>query len=194
MIKRLKHWRTKFRCKYNFYTDAQKKHISTEYVEFIAESKRIAQDIETSSREFTKTKLNGTCPKCQNTDIVDKIARTHGSGSVRGGGMLGFNHVEGSSRTDTDPVSHCNGCGHQWKKYGYDYTYEFEITKRFLEELCEHIINGVEMSDWRLKRVENITAEGIWMLISASSYRHYGIMSKMTLPILREKYKTIYDE
>ena len=74
---------------------------------------------ESRKKDRARNDADNKCPHCGNTnesDIVNKIARTHGK--VGGDFALGFGSVYGS--TDTDDVRHCNVCGNQWKKAKYE--------------------------------------------------------------------------
>ena len=173
-------------------TTEQRQIIVGEYNAFLSDSEERAEMMDEYYRKDAE-KRNNTCPKCGGTEVVHKIARTHGSGSVSGGGFLSFNHVSGSSKMDTDPVNHCNGCGHQWKKVSGDFSYAFEHTRKALQKLSAHLIHGKELSNYYAKRFKGMKAESIWRLIDASRYKQFGDMSKVTLDMLKDEYKSIYD-
>ena len=60
---------------------------------------------------------NEKCPNCGLKDIVNRIARVQGSGSVSGSFVWGSGSISGSSSSDTNEVNNCNSCSNQWKKY-----------------------------------------------------------------------------
>lgn len=53
---------------------------------------------------------NSTCPRCTKKNVVDKIRRVRGE--VSGDFFLGTGSIYG--QTDTEAVSHCVSCGHEW--------------------------------------------------------------------------------
>ena len=141
-------------------------------------------------------KNDGKCPNCGATKIVNKIARTQGSGSVSGSFSLGFGSVYGSSSSDTNEVNHCNGCGNQWKKYKPNYKWSNDIYKEWMKNIIDYnegnVWNWVEKT-MKLLEENDPYAETMYKILNEISYDLYR-SDDLTLSRLRKLYKSVYDK
>ena len=82
---------------------------------------------EREKEEEEVSKENSTCPRCEGTNVTDKIKRIQGNlkGSIKGASFFGCGAIRGDihGELDTNEILYCNDCGNEWKitknKYGY---------------------------------------------------------------------------
>jgi len=156
-----------------------------------------------SEQNHREQEHNGTCPHCGNsdrTDIVNRIGRVQGKGSVHGDFRLGYGSVYGSSSTDTSEINHCNKCGNEWKKYEYKTKWEKDFLGKYLNDIANH---KDEDETWRSykKTVERLNERGMYaetfklLMKTTSFYKelYYDTEKKLTLDYLRSKFTSVYD-
>ena len=153
--------------------------------------------IEYVKEEKSINYLNSYCSHCnKKTDIVNKIARVEGSGSVSGSFYFGSGSVYGSSSTDTNEVNHCNKCGNQWKKHELKY----KDQREFLGEWMDNIYTSFEKNDYifpqkTIDLLKEFHAESIYKIFKNVEYKCYlSTRDNLTLSKLRTKFKSIYDK
>lgn len=108
-------------------------------------------------REEDKHKHDDVCPKCQSTDVNDRIKRFEGNIDGKSSGSswsaLSFGESQSSGyikgKFDTNEVNKCNSCQHEWKKFkGALYTGSYEIIEQNLRFLNSFI--------YAIKKVKNV--------------------------------------
>lgn len=135
-----------------------------------------------------------TCPHCGAKNIVNKIARVEGSGSVSGSFFLGGGSVSGSSSTDTNEVNHCNGCGNQWKKYKKKYTHNSDILADWINDVNTHLEGKYAYSGAKtVEMLKDFYAETIWEIFNeVEDDCYYSTRDDLSLSLLRKKFKSVY--
>ena len=173
---------------------------------------KIREDVETimtgcekiASQEFREQKENqlahdSRCPKCRESDVVDKIRKTEGEGKVGGNFYLGFGNVSGRMSIDTNAVNHCNECGHEWEKFKTKYISKTEIVRVALNYLGDYLANPEKQKrmSWKMEAIEvfkDRSAEAIRVLAK----KHWMYMrptprTTLNLRKLRTGYPSVFD-
>jgi predicted nucleic-acid-binding Zn-ribbon protein len=141
--------------------------------------KAIATEAANKENEDNKRRAehyNSSCSSCGGKTIVDKIVRLQGGGSWR--------HFD----IDTNEVSHCNNCGHQWKKHKYNYiTFKDEV-----ERCLWSIRKGEEAYSFKptLLKLKDIPAESIYEL-HAEEKQIWDTFASISM--LRKYFPSIYN-
>ena len=170
---------------------AQSALLEKEKQELQAIAAKEAERIRASSDEYMKI-ANTRCPHCGKSDIIDKIARVQGSGSVDGSFIFGSGSLFGSSAVDTSAVNHCVACGHEWVKGGYsNYRAEHEyadwywtISRKINPNKKQY---ESDVKTWEM--LEKYHAETICTVL------HEGISyCDLTLKTARAHFKSIFDK
>jgi transcription elongation factor Elf1 len=141
----------------------------------------------------TERERNSICPHCGKKDIVNKITRVRGEGSVSGN-LFGFS---GDSNTDTNEVNHCNNCGNQWYKYKIKYFYKKDILADWVNNLWYYFEKKYDWGciDNTLRLLNDFHAESIWKIAKSVSGKVYdSTNSNLTLKLLKTKFKSIWKE
>lgn len=138
---------------------------------------------------------DGTCPHCGGHNIVNKIARVEGSGSVSGSFIFGGGSVYGSSSTDTNEVNHCNGCGNQWKKYEREYKGSSGILAGWINDVSTHLEGEYAYAGAKtVEMLKDFYAETIWAVFNeVEDDCYYSTRDDLSLSLLRKKFKSVYD-
>jgi len=156
----------------------------------------------TQDRDYSRKHLqyqedhDGTCPNCGKKEIVNKISRVQGEGSVGGSFALGFGSVHGSSSTDTNSVNHCNSCGNQWKKYSYEVKWSSDFYSDWFNALDE-VRKGNEW-DFQTREIDalkklNVSAEAIHKMKKHACDMYSSAEENVTLSYLRKEFPSVYD-
>lgn len=106
----------------------------------------IADDQRNENRK-AEEKSNSVCPKCNGTNVNDRIKCQQGelngsfSGSSWSALTFGSSESHGSiiGSLDTNEVNKCNDCQHEWKKHKHTYTYSGDIIKNRLRLVKWHL-------------------------------------------------------
>lgn len=159
---------------------------------------------EIASQEYKEQKENQRthderCPLCRamKDQIVDKIEQVEGKGSVDGSFYLGFGNVSGSMKIDTNPVNHCNVCGHEWKKFKTKYVSKTDIlrvTLNYLSDLIQNPEHNRRLS-WKTEAVQvfdGCHAEAILMVVKEEK-RYVRGKENLRKSVLRKFYPSIFD-
>ena len=180
---------------FNVPNENQKKLIEQDYKRMEKIAQKMANEHDVMESEYQENH-DGKCPNCGATKIVNKIARTQGSGSVSGSFALGFGSIDGSSSSDTNSVNHCNECGNQWKKYQPNYKWTTDIFKEWMK----HIIQYFDGEQWnwiektmKLLQEHNPYAETMYMILNEINCDLYR-SDNLGLMRLRKLYKSVYDK
>ena len=174
-------------------------------VALIDETERIKQRCEKiASQEYQEQKENqkshdNRCPLCRakKDQIVDKIEQVEGKGSVDGSFYLGFGSVSGSMNIDTNPVNHCNNCGHEWKKFKTKYVSKTDIlrvTLKYLNDLIDNPEHNKRLT-WKIDAIQvfdGCHVEAITMLVK-EEHRYMHSNNKLRNAVLRKYYPSIFD-
>ena len=140
-----------------------------------------------------KNERDGICPRCKNTEIVNKISRVEGSEYVSGSFIFGSGGIYGSSKTDTNEVNHCNKCGNQWKKYDTNYKWDDDIIADWINNLNYVFEGKYDFGDKTVVLLKDIPAESIWKEANRIETKlYYSTKDNISLSFLRTKFKTIY--
>jgi hypothetical protein len=180
---------------FNFPNEDQKALLEANYerLENLADGK--ARDLNADEYHY-QASHDGKCPNCGETNIVNKITRVQGEGSVSGSFSLGFGSVYGSSSTDTNEVNHCNSCGNQWKKYKTNYKWKSEIIGKWLNKLHYCFEGKDDSGDKTMEMLQNknIYAETLAKALNEVSYYCYSwTKENLSLAWFRKHFKSIYD-
>ena len=159
---------------------------------------------EIASQEYKEQKENQKahdkrCPLCraEKDQIVDKIEQVEGKGSVDGSFYLGFGSVNGSMEIDTNPVNHCNVCGHEWKKFKTKYVSKTDIlrvTLNYLSDLIRDPDHNRKLS-WKIEAIQvfdGCHAEAITMLVNEEK-RYVRSKNNLRNTVLKKYYHSIFD-
>lgn len=144
--------------------------------------------------EWQKKKdRDGICPKCKNEEVVDKISRVQGSGSVHGSLFLGTGSIYGESEIDTNEVNHCNKCGNQWKKYKTEWMSTDDVIADWMNELAIVLKGENKYAERTVVLLKDVPAESIWeegKRVADECW--YSTRESLTLSFLRTKFKSVY--
>ena len=139
---------------------------------------------------------DGTCPHCGAKEIVNKITRVQGKGSVGGSFSLGFGSVYGSSSSDTNEVNHCNSCGNQWKKYSYKVKWSSDFYSEWFNAI-DSVRKGDEWEHYKkhIKRLKKlgVCAEAIHKMKKNAHDMYSSAEENVTLGYLRKVFPSVYD-
>lgn len=136
------------------------------------------------------------CPHCGATDIVNKISRVQGDGSVNGSFSLGFGSVYGRMDIDTNEVNHCAKCGNQWKKYKFVFTSATKLLTSNLNDIGTHIEGRYSFAEKTYNNYKKYKAETIYSIINGNDiYRSdlYQSTIELSISTLRKYFKSVYD-
>lgn len=144
--------------------------------------------------EKRKKDKDSICPKCDGKEIVDKISRVEGSGSVSGSFRWGGGSIYGSSSTDTNEVNHCNKCGNQWKKYDRKYKSKDQVIADWLNDLNTVFEGKYTFGEKTVELLKDIPAECLYAEVNrVSDIIYFTTGDNITLSYLRTKFKSVYD-
>jgi ribosomal protein S27AE len=175
-------------------TQAQEKLYKEEMKRIEAICDKRAAKLNEENRN-TVNQIDNTCPNCgAKNDIVNKIRRVKGEGSV-GGNLFG---VSGSISIDTDEVSHCNKCGNEWKKAKFHYNWGDDVLQEALNYLSDLIEDPKNLEySWKIKEAklfDGCYAETVYWLGDKCSNKVYmSTNATLTMRTLRKYYKSVYD-
>jgi ssDNA-binding Zn-finger/Zn-ribbon topoisomerase 1 len=180
---------------FNIPNEDQKELIEQDYEKMKNVAKDLASEISRIEIEYQEDH-DGKCPNCGKSNIVNKITRTQGSGSVSGSFALGFGNIYGSSLTDTNGVNHCNECGNQWKKYESDLKWYNDFFKQWIRDIIDNY--GDNQYSWvektmKLLKENDPYAETMYKIYKEVNYDLYR-SDDLTLRNLRKLYKSVYDK
>jgi hypothetical protein len=187
---------------FNYPSQEQIRKIDEQYEELKKIAEKRASENNEAERGY-ENKRNSTCPHCHynGKEIVNKITRVEGSGSVSGSFFWGTGSVYGSSETDTNEVNHCNKCGNQWKKYNRNWEIDSDYFVKWLNKIYDYIIGKYEYKSWHDENIteffKDIYAETIFKIFEEEEYSsklYYDVKENITLSLLREKFKSVYDK
>ena len=180
----------------NILNQNQKATIDAEISDFEKVCVDISYENYKKSYEYIN-KHNNTCPNCKKTtDIVNKISRVHGDGSVGGSFLLGSGSISGSMKIDTDEVRHCNNCGNEWKTNKHNYRNSGDVKADFLNSIHLHDEGTYTYAEDKFKMIQGYYAETIYKILSeCSSYSgsYYSSTLSLSLKTLRKYFKSIHD-
>jgi len=150
----------------------------------------------TRNRDYVK-RANGVCGSCGGENVVNKILRGQGSGSISGDFVLTFGSISGKSTFDTNPVNHCNDCGNQWNRVKGTYTSESDCVRETLNNLAYYMTSGDKnMHHYQGTFDElfhkEIKAEALWELYKKDNST-WSVRARVTLKMLREHLKSAFD-
>lgn len=95
---------------------------------------------------------NSVCPKCNSTNVNNRIKRIQGSldGEVSGSSFLLAGSLYGSvhGSLDTNEVNKCNSCQHEWKVKNCDYVNS--------KDMFEDAVSSVYFYFYRIKEAKNV--------------------------------------
>jgi hypothetical protein len=98
---------------------------------------------------------------------------------------------------ETNPVNHCNICGHEWKKFKTKYVSKTDIlrvTLNYLSDLISNPKHNRKLS-WKTEAVqvfEGCHAEAITM-VAKEEKRYLRSKHNLRIGVLRKYYPSIFD-
>ncbi len=184
-----------------FLTKKQKQILGADAENVLSKCDKIAK-IERDDMYEEQKRHDGICPNCRakktddGSNIVNKIARVQGGGSV-GGNLFG---VSGSMSVDTNIVNHCNKCGNEWKKFETKAISQTNILRVCLNYLGEIFKDPTiqKKYEWKMEAIsvfDDCFAETIYHFrLKESDYLWSAANTYLHLHNLRKHYKSIFDK